>query len=81
MNYQLDQPNPEFFKCFQFEGIFPGSPQLIVKMMDFDDLFGDDLIGETSIDLEDRFFSSDWQSIKDKPIENRQLFHPSSTIP
>jgi len=39
--------------------------------MDFDDLFGDDLIGETVIDLEDRYFSSEWQSIKNKPIEYR----------
>lgn len=48
--------------------------------MDFDDLFGDELIGETHIDLEDRFFSPEWQSIKEKPIEYRDLYHPSSSI-
>ena len=48
--------------------------------MDYDDIFGDDLIGKTSIDLEDRFFSPEWQSIKNKPIEYRSLYHPSTSI-
>jgi len=48
--------------------------------MDYNDLFGDDFIGETHIDLEDRFFSPEWQSIKEKPIEYRDLYHPSSSI-
>lgn len=34
----------------------------------------------TSIDLEDRFFSPEWQSIKNKPIEYRQIYHPSSSV-
>ena len=48
--------------------------------MDYDDIFGDELIGETIVDLEDRFFSPDWQRISQKPIECRELYHPSSTI-
>jgi hypothetical protein len=58
-------------KCYEFEAIFPGCPLLNIQVMDYDDLFSDDLIGETKIDLEDRFFSPEWQSIKDKPIEYR----------
>ena len=53
---------------------------LKIQAMDYDDLFGDDLIGETNIDLEDRFFSPEWQAIKNKPVEYRQLYHPSTKI-
>lgn len=27
-NYQLDQPNPDFYKSYDFEGIFPGTTPL-----------------------------------------------------
>lgn len=79
-NWQEDEPNPDFFRVFEFEAVFPGCPLLNVQVYDYDDLFTDDLIGETKIDLEDRFFSPEWQSIKDKPIEYRQLYHQSSSI-
>jgi hypothetical protein len=48
--------------------------------MDYDPLFTDDIIGTTKIDLEDRFFSPEWQSVKEKPIEYRQLFQESSAM-
>jgi hypothetical protein len=38
-------------------------------MWDYDLLFGDDLIGETVVDLEDRYFSPDWNAFDEKPIE------------
>lgn len=44
----------------EFEATFPGCPLLNLAVYDYDDLFGDDLIGETKIDLEDRFFSPEW---------------------
>jgi hypothetical protein len=56
-NYQLDEPNPQFHKCYEFIQQFPGSPVLEIKAYDYDDFFGDDLIGETVIDLDDRYFS------------------------
>jgi len=49
--------------------------------MDYDDLFGNDLIGTTILDLEDRYFSHFWQSVPSKPIETRPLSHPSSSVP
>jgi len=31
-----------------------------IEFFDYDDLFGDDLIGKTYIDLDDRFFNPEW---------------------
>jgi len=79
-NYQLDEPCPKFHKAYDFEVEFPGAPPLDIHAYDYDDLFGDELIGSTSIDLDDRYFSAEWQSVTSKPIEYRQLYHPSSTV-
>ncbi len=79
-NYIEDEPNPNFFKSFDFEATFPGCPMLKVAAYDYDEIFGDDVIGETLIDLEDRFFSPEWQSVKNKPIEYRQLFYSASAM-
>lgn len=79
-NYITDEPNPDFHKYFEFESVFPGCAPLNIGVYDYDDLFGDDLIGETKIDLEDRFFCAEWQALKDKPIEYRQLYRQSSTM-
>lgn len=45
---------------FEFNTTFPGAPTLKVQAFDYDDLFGDDMIGITEIDLDDRFFNSAW---------------------
>ena len=46
-----------FGKCFDVEATFPMDSQLTVQIFDWDLLSGDDLIGETKIDLENRFYS------------------------
>jgi len=79
-NWQLDQENPDWHKSFDFQGEFPGCPPLKVEVNDYDDLFGDDEIGTTSVDLEDRYFMADWASMKEKPVETRQLYHPSFKV-
>ena len=58
--YQLDEPNPKINRVYEFSGTFPGAAPLSIEAWDYDDLFGDDLIGKTVIDLDDRFFSPDW---------------------
>jgi Ca2+-dependent lipid-binding protein len=78
--WQLNEPNPKFHQMFDFEATFPGCAPLVIKVMDYDEIFGDDTVGTTSIDLEDRYFSPEWQSIMNKPIEFRNLYHPSSRM-
>ena len=48
--------------------------------MDYDDLFGDDLIGITHVDLKDRYFLPELRAINNKPIEYSQIFHSSSGV-
>ena len=40
--------------------MFPGCPPLIIDVVDYDMIFGDESIGVTKVDLEDRFFSVEW---------------------
>ncbi|GIY69883.1 otoferlin [Caerostris darwini] len=56
-NYISKQLNPVFGKCFEFEATFPQDSLLNVQIYDWDLLGSDDLIGETKIDLENRFYS------------------------
>uniref|UniRef100_M4BZV0 C2 domain-containing protein n=1 Tax=Hyaloperonospora arabidopsidis (strain Emoy2) TaxID=559515 RepID=M4BZV0_HYAAE len=52
-------------------------------------VYGDDFVGATLIDLEDRWFDEKWQNLggrvdcseRRKPLEVRSLFAPSSTLP
>ena len=53
---------------------------MVIEAYDYDLLFGDDLIGKTTIDLDDRFFNPKWQAIDEKPIETRELYHQSSAM-
>ena len=67
-------------KRLDFTVDFPGAPLLEIEAYDYDMLFGDDLIGKTVIDLDDRFFNPNWQAIEEKPIETRELYHQSSSL-
>ena len=78
--YQLDEPNPKIHQVFEFNCRFPGTSPLEIEAYDYDDLFGDDLIGRTVLDLDDRFFSPEWRGLLDKPIEYRELYHPSTSL-
>ncbi|CAH1113125.1 unnamed protein product [Psylliodes chrysocephalus] len=49
--------NPIFGKCFELTGTFPQDYLLKILVWDMDVASMDDLIGETEIDLENRFYS------------------------
>ncbi|XP_067214359.1 otoferlin-like isoform X3 [Linepithema humile] len=56
-NYVSKQLNPVFGKCFEIEATFPQDSLLTVQVIDWDLVGTDDMIGETKIDLENRFYS------------------------
>ncbi|XP_041358290.1 otoferlin-like [Gigantopelta aegis] len=56
-NYVSKQLNPVFGKCFEIEATFPMESLLSVQVYDWDLVGMDDLIGETKIDLENRYYS------------------------
>uniref|UniRef100_A0A8C4LYA0 Otoferlin n=1 Tax=Equus asinus asinus TaxID=83772 RepID=A0A8C4LYA0_EQUAS len=56
-NYISKQLNPVFGKSFDVEASFPMESMLTVAVYDWDLVGTDDLIGETKIDLENRFYS------------------------
>ncbi|KPP78333.1 otoferlin-like [Scleropages formosus] len=56
-NYISKQLNPLFGKSFDIEATFPMESMLTVAVYDWDLVGTDDLIGETKIDLENRYYS------------------------
>ena len=75
-NKQEKTLNPEIFKRFDFETSLPGPSSLKIQVFDANEYTSDKIIGETSIDLEDRWFHPKWTEIpiKTKPLEFRSLF-------
>lgn len=63
--------NCDIYKMYELRGLLPGASQLHVQLWDKDSFVFDDLIGETVIDLENRFFSKRWRNLPYKPIESR----------
>ncbi|MCJ8732714.1 hypothetical protein PDJAM_G00214460 [Pangasius djambal] len=56
-NYIPKQLNPVFGRSFEIQASFPKESLLRILIYDYDVIGGDDLIGETQIDLENRFYS------------------------
>lgn len=56
-NFIPGQLNPVFGKCFEITATFPFDSILAVRIMDWDRFSLHDLIGETLIDIENRFYS------------------------
>ncbi|XP_059826412.1 fer-1-like protein 6 isoform X1 [Hypanus sabinus] len=56
-NYIPKQLNPPFGRSYDIEATFPMDSMLTISIYDFDMIGRDDLIGQTKIDLENRFYS------------------------
>lgn len=55
--YIPKQLNPVFGEVFEFTVSFPMETEMIITVMDHDLVGADDFIGETRVDLENRFYS------------------------
>jgi hypothetical protein len=75
-SHHNDKKIVSWFKHYDILSMFPGDSTLRIEVWDYNPIFRDELIGFTSIDLEDRYFNSEWQQLKFKPIEIRNLVHP-----
>eukprot|EP00300_Choanocystis_sp_HF-7_P005500 c14114_g1_i1.p1 GENE.c14114_g1_i1~~c14114_g1_i1.p1 ORF type:complete len:1293 (+),score=373.40 c14114_g1_i1:49-3879(+) len=64
--------NPEFYCFYELDCVLPGQAHLNISVMD-EDLLRYELIGSTTIDLENYFFSEEWHRYAKKPVERRTL--------
>ncbi|KAK0090744.1 hypothetical protein PV325_006303 [Microctonus aethiopoides] len=56
-NYIPNQSNPIFGRSFEMEAYLPRDHTLTIQVWDHDKITTDDLIGETKIDIENRYYS------------------------
>ncbi|KAJ8599899.1 hypothetical protein CTAYLR_002819 [Chrysophaeum taylorii] len=95
-NYVPDATDVDLYKVVELNTELPGGSQLVVDLLDYDDIgLSDDLIGSTTIDLEDRWFLKRWRAIGKekrcdklgamrfdvKPLERRGLYTKTCTAP
>jgi len=83
--------DPGLYKCYEVGALLPGPGQLTLEMWQHNALLSDVMIGSTTIDLEDRWFSHRWQALGQanqttkryapKPVEMRPLMTPLSSVP
>lgn len=76
--------SPEFYIYEDLLCELPGSAFLTISVMSDEGMLGsDEIVGQTQVDLEDRFFNIKWQKLnkdpkKFVPIEQRSLAKPGS---
>jgi hypothetical protein len=77
-----DPYNPQFFDCYELDTRLPANNELEIMMWSKSP-FGDELIGETKIDLERRMLNEEWfgwNRIHNVPRELRDLHNISSNV-
>jgi hypothetical protein len=67
-NYVEDVKDVDLYKMVPFNCELPGTSQLQISLMDADLIGSDDLIGKTTIDLEDRWFDARWQKMGEENV-------------
>jgi len=72
--------NPNYYSSYELYATIPGACNLKVSIFDADRIGARDFIGATSIDLENRWFNSEWRDMELKPVEMRTLKTPTSSM-
>ena len=78
-DYHEDTLEPEFYHTFEIPVVMPGPAKVEIQVWDWDGI-GDDLIGTTCVDIEDRWYSKEWRDMDKKPVETRTLWSDQSTV-
>lgn len=69
--------NPEFYTTYEFINVkIPGSSVIKIDVMK-KSVLGNGYIGSTQVDLEERVFMPEWNIYDKKPVEKRNIEHPS----
>lgn len=68
---------PNFYNCYELVTTIPDS--LVLQIWNAD-IVQDDYLGETIIELEDRYYSKEWRRMQVKPIEKRTLWNSSTDL-
>ena len=71
--------NPGFYYGLELAVELPGPARVTIEVWDWDGI-GDDMIGSTIIDIEDRWYSKKWRDLELKPVEERTLWNPQSSV-
>eukprot|EP00003_Mantamonas_plastica_P016707 TRINITY_DN2790_c0_g1_i2.p1 TRINITY_DN2790_c0_g1~~TRINITY_DN2790_c0_g1_i2.p1 ORF type:complete len:460 (+),score=162.14 TRINITY_DN2790_c0_g1_i2:1153-2532(+) len=72
---------PAFYECYEVQAFLPGDADLKIQIYQYNVVFADELIGETTVDLEARYYNQSWLNVDLKPREFRSLWSPSSQLP
>jgi hypothetical protein len=72
--------NPNYYSSYELYATIPGAANLKVSIFDADRIGARDFVGSTSIDLENRWFNSEWRDMELKPVEMRTLHTPTSAM-
>jgi hypothetical protein len=69
--------NPEFYTTYEFPNVkIPGSAIMTIDVKK-KTVIGNGYIGSTQVDLEERVFMPEWNIYDKKPVEKRNIEHPS----
>ncbi|KAJ8599790.1 hypothetical protein CTAYLR_004010 [Chrysophaeum taylorii] len=72
---------PDFYETFEFFTTLPGPSILKLQVKDWNRFYPvHELVGETRIDVEDRWFHRAWQELEKKPVEVRNLKSDTSSV-